>query len=210
MGPEERRSREKRRLRLAILDAAEAIAVEQGWPRVTLRKIAQRIEYSPAAVYEYFESKDAIVAELLRSGFDSLAEEFASVSASSEHPTLELARATWRFALDRPQVYQVMHGLAGVPFTEDEPPTEAKRVFQLLLNVLARARPHASTQELEDLADTLWALLHGFISLYMAGRLAGGKKRAIGLSERAVGVLMAGGTAARSHSKPLAAEVTRS
>src|SRR5262249_55431109 len=130
-------------------------------------------------------------------------------AASSEYAIPSLVAATWRFALSRPRVYQVMHGLAGVPFTGGEPPLEAKRVFQLIVNVLGRARPQAGTQQLEDLADTLWAVLHGFISLYMAGRLAGGKKRAIRLSERAVSGLLEGAAVARKPPKPLAGERAR-
>ena len=54
MGPKDRRSREKDELRGKILDAARALFVAQGYERVTMRKIAEAIEYSPTAIFVHF------------------------------------------------------------------------------------------------------------------------------------------------------------
>jgi len=64
MGISERKQRERAALRLAILNATRELATEFGWNAVTLRRIAERIEYSAATVYEHFANKDAILAAL--------------------------------------------------------------------------------------------------------------------------------------------------
>ena len=60
MGVKERQEREREAVSRAILDAARDLFVAEGYPHVSIRKIAERIEYSPAAIYGYFPSKDDI------------------------------------------------------------------------------------------------------------------------------------------------------
>jgi AcrR family transcriptional regulator len=69
MGIIERHTRQKEAVRRAILDAARALFVDQGYGNVSIRKIADRIEYSPAAIYGYFASKDDIFFALAEEGF---------------------------------------------------------------------------------------------------------------------------------------------
>src|SRR5215470_3326096 len=69
MGTKERQERERTKVRQAILDAARDLFVKQGFEHVSIRKIAERIEYSPAAIYSYFPSKDEIFFALAEEGF---------------------------------------------------------------------------------------------------------------------------------------------
>ena len=69
MGIRERRQRQRQELRGGILAAAREIASTEGWRAVTIRRIAERIEYSPPVLYEYFDSKDDILLELARMGY---------------------------------------------------------------------------------------------------------------------------------------------
>jgi len=69
MGTKERQERERSKVRQAILDAARDLFVKQGFEHVSIRKIAERIEYSPAAIYSYFPSKDEIFFALAEEGF---------------------------------------------------------------------------------------------------------------------------------------------
>ena len=64
MGIKERRDRERQELKQAILEAAREIAAREGWQAVTIRKVADRIEYSPPTIYEHFANKEAILIEL--------------------------------------------------------------------------------------------------------------------------------------------------
>src|SRR6266849_11059661 len=69
MGTKERRERDREAVRRAILDAARELFVSEGYGNVSIRKIAERIEYSPAALYGYFPSKDDIFFALAEEGF---------------------------------------------------------------------------------------------------------------------------------------------
>jgi AcrR family transcriptional regulator len=72
MGIRERHERDREAVRRAILDAARELFVSEGYQNVSIRKIAERIEYSPAALYGYFPSKDDIFFALAEEGFHLL------------------------------------------------------------------------------------------------------------------------------------------
>lgn len=69
MGVKERHERDREATSRAILDAARELFVSHGYQEVSIRKIADRIEYSPAAIYGYFPSKDDIFFALAEEGF---------------------------------------------------------------------------------------------------------------------------------------------
>ena len=69
MGIKERHERDREAISRAILDAARELFVAEGYQHVSIRKIAERIEYSPAAIYGYFPSKDDIFFALAEEGF---------------------------------------------------------------------------------------------------------------------------------------------
>src|SRR3979409_1667810 len=69
MGIKERQHRDREAVGRAILDAARELFVAEGFQNVSIRKIAERIEYSPAAIYGYFPSKDDIFFALAEEGF---------------------------------------------------------------------------------------------------------------------------------------------
>src|SRR5579864_4806115 len=68
MGIKERQERDREAVQRAILDAARDLFVAEGFRNVSIRKIAERIEYSPAAIYGYFPSKDDIFFALAEEG----------------------------------------------------------------------------------------------------------------------------------------------
>ncbi|MBL7879529.1 MAG: helix-turn-helix transcriptional regulator, partial [Chryseobacterium gambrini] len=72
MGLHERRQREKENIRASILDAAFSLAKTEGWASLSMRKIADAIEYSAPVVYDYFENKEAILYEISLNGFNCL------------------------------------------------------------------------------------------------------------------------------------------
>jgi len=68
MGIKERQERDREAVGRSILDAARELFVAEGFQNVSIRKIAERIEYSPAAIYGYFPSKDDIFFALAEEG----------------------------------------------------------------------------------------------------------------------------------------------
>ena len=72
MGIAERKEKQKAEIRLMILDAAMKLFVEEGFENVTMRRIADLIEYSPTTVYLYFKDKNEILYNLHELGFQKL------------------------------------------------------------------------------------------------------------------------------------------
>src|SRR4051812_28565219 len=110
MGTQERRERERQELRTKILDAARGLFAAEGYDAVTMRKIAEKIEYSATAIYQHFADKDALVAELCRHDFRSFAAHFARAAVEPD-PVLRLCasgRAYFDFAVEYPQHYRLM------------------------------------------------------------------------------------------------------
>jgi AcrR family transcriptional regulator len=112
MGIKERQERDRATVRRAILDAARDLFVTEGYGNVSIRKIAERIEYSPAALYSYFESKDDIFFALADEGFTLLGETAAgSPGAAAATPLDRLRESLWRvyqFSCDQPQYFALM------------------------------------------------------------------------------------------------------
>src|SRR5262245_36950800 len=93
MGIKERQDRERQAVRESILDAARDLFVTEGYRNVSIRKIAERIEYSPAAIYSYFPSKDDIFFALAEEGFHQLDAKVRGALGPDD--PLEEVRACW-------------------------------------------------------------------------------------------------------------------
>src|SRR5215472_12854960 len=173
MGTAARRERERSELRAKILNAARDIVLREGFGALTIRKLAEAIEYAPGTLYLYFENRDAIARELSSEGFRSLLEAFAPASTVAD-PLARLeavGRAYVRFGMENPETYRLIFmedpQLTTAVFKEaaDEPGQRAYRALTEPLEELraaGRLRPDADVQAL---ADTLWAVVHGIVSL---------------------------------------------
>ena len=105
-----------------ILDAARKIATKEGWHSVTIRKIADEIEYTPPIVYEHFENKKNLIQELIYTGFSMLGKEFAVVRQSETDPKKLLKMLSlihWDFAFANVELYQLMFSLERATPNED-------------------------------------------------------------------------------------------
>jgi AcrR family transcriptional regulator len=122
MGIKERQERDREAVRRSILDAARELFVNEGYRNVSIRKIAERIEYSPAAIYGYFPSKDDIFYALAEEGFTLLhsGDGVHAPDAELDHlPPLERIHAIfWRlyeFSRQQPQYFELMFVDRSVP-----------------------------------------------------------------------------------------------
>jgi AcrR family transcriptional regulator len=121
MGIKERQERDREAVRRSILDAARELFVAVGFQNVSIRKIAVRIEYSPAAIYGYFPSKDDIFFELAEEGFRLLGDP-AGVRNDprlKDAPPLARVRAVfwclYEFSRDHPQYFALIFVDRSVP-----------------------------------------------------------------------------------------------
>ncbi len=178
MSSKVRRQREQQELKRRILKTAREIARTEGWNSVTLRKIAERIDYTHAALYSYFANKEQLLLAVLREGFDALLADLSRAALQATTPLEAFRRsvfAYWTFAWRNPELYRVMYGLDGIPFGVTETWTEGTRIGEAAASVItdlfeAQGR---SVEQIDTKVFLLWSTLHGLISLTMVGRLAG-------------------------------------
>ena len=189
MGIKQRREQERQEIRQeirqSILTAAREIAALEGWQSVTTRKVAERIECSQPTIYGYFENKEAILFALLRQGYEQLVAVMQEAFTSTDDPEtrlLAMSEAYWDFAFRSPELYQVMHGLAGISFGRyghPDTPVEVKQSFALARAALQQWAEAKGVEiaHLNDLVEARRGLIHGLITLALAERVAGGPDR---------------------------------
>jgi AcrR family transcriptional regulator len=191
----QRREREKQEIRQAILSAARQIALQDGWQAVTIRRVADRIEYSPPTIYEYFASKEDILLELYMEGFRQLAVTLQVARDSvqdHQERLLNMADAYWDFAMEHLELYQVMYGMGGVPFDCRGKWSTTCETFLAIHDALDDWT-QAGGIDIPDLQGALTimrSLIHGLISLTMIDRINGGAPEAKKLLRRAVSDLL--------------------
>ncbi len=111
MGIKERHERDREAVRRLILDAARELFVKEGFDNVSIRKIAERIEYSPAAIYGYFPSKDDIFFSLAEDGFRLLYGNRREEALDALAPLERIRAVFWRlyeFSCEHPQSFALM------------------------------------------------------------------------------------------------------
>jgi AcrR family transcriptional regulator len=174
MGSVERRARERADTREQILDAAREMFVEHGYEATTMRAIADRIEYTPTAIYHHFESKEALLTELCAVDFRSLAAAFQRIGRI-EDPIDRLARvgeAYVNFALEHPMQYQLLfmtpHPHATKAIRTDDP-SEHAYVFlrETCRDAIATGRLRPEFKDPDLLAQISWSSLHGLMALHI-------------------------------------------
>jgi AcrR family transcriptional regulator len=117
MGTRERQERARLTVARAILDAARELFVVEGYQHVSIRRIAERVEYSPAAIYRYFSSKDDICLALAEEGFRLLAD-MTLPRAEARDPLDAVRGAFWgyyEFSKAHPEYFALMFLDRSVP-----------------------------------------------------------------------------------------------
>jgi AcrR family transcriptional regulator len=183
MGTKERQQRERDRLREAILTAARALFITEGYSNVSMRKIAERIEYSPAAIYSYFPSKDDIFFALAEEGFRLLATHGQSVCGAIADPFDRLRRGLWafyEFSKSHPEYFNLMFVDRSVPsLTQDFQRFEFFQATTALFEADIQAciaRGQFSSQLNPAAAlHVLWVGMLGVATIGLSQRLAPGE-----------------------------------
>ncbi len=117
MNVKERRDRGHEEMRQAILAAARELFLEEGYENASIRKIAERIGYSPAAIYRYFGSKEDIFFAVAETGFRLFMRAMKGVRRADD-PVESLRRRFWRyyaFSTSQPEYFALMFVDRSVP-----------------------------------------------------------------------------------------------
>lgn len=176
MGIKERQGRQKERLRQDILDTARALFINEGYENVSMRKIAERIEYSPTTIYHYFQDKADLMYCLVQDTFSKLLDTLNTLGEECHDP-LECLQKSGRayvdFGLKYPNHYRVAFMLPLHPQDEQEkarylsPESMGQITFNYLRTLVDACVKQGEFRavDVEMTAQALYAAVHGVTSL---------------------------------------------
>ncbi len=172
MGLHERRQREKENVRASILDAAFSLAKTEGWASLSMRKIADAIEYSAPVVYDHFENKEAILYEISLNGFHCLHIELLKAQNAYDEPEDQLKAivdAYWKFAFKNKEYYQLMFGLgmqcSGKGMMKEEFSSFQDMLYECTYKIIKKNG--SKIENACHMSHALFSAVHGLISIMM-------------------------------------------
>lgn len=177
MGVKERKDRQKTEMREAILSAALKLFSDDGYDNVTMRKIADEIEYSVGTIYLYYKDRDEIFFELHKLGFEEFYKRQLAVQGVKD-PLQRLTDhglAYIQFAIDQPLYYDLMF-ISRIPaktIKEQHEWISGSRTYDMLKLNISQAKDagHFKNVDVEVAAFSLWSFVHGISSLFVRDRL---------------------------------------
>ncbi|OCX54867.1 TetR family transcriptional regulator [Mucilaginibacter sp. PPCGB 2223] len=170
MASADRKLRLKEETRRNILDAAMRIGREEGWQALSMRKIADIIEYTPPVIYEYFANKEALMLELTKVGYRILAKDMKAAKEKHRLPEKQLEDmwlTYWNFAFAEKELYQLMFGIEVNCCVWDNSVPEAEIPANMIWEVIGELTGMENPPE-ELICKryyTFWSVVHGLISI---------------------------------------------
>ena len=168
MGVKERRTREKEQLRRQILSAARELFVNEGYENVSMRKIADKIEYSPTTIYLYFKDKADLLDSVCKETLLNLLNTLELLKRDKSDPVEVLrksGKAYVEFGLKYPQDYKLTFVVRpqfqkGLGLQEG---SVGERVFDYLRAMVSECiRQERFRQvDVEITGQALWSAVHG-------------------------------------------------
>jgi AcrR family transcriptional regulator len=172
--------REKEETRQRIIDAARGLFVEHGYDAVSMRKIADAIEYSPAAVYQHFDDKLDLMRVIVAEDFEKLAGEFSRLAAVKDpvERIRQIGMSYIRFAVSYPQHFRMMFmnppPVEPLPekMAHREDPTRNAYAFlkAAVAEAVATGRMRPKYKNVELTSQVCWATAHGVAALLVTMR----------------------------------------
>ncbi|WP_374948334.1 TetR/AcrR family transcriptional regulator [Mucilaginibacter sp.] len=175
MASKDRILRLKEETRANILDAALQIVKEDGWQALSMRKIADVIEYTAPIIYEYFANKEAILLELSRKGFLMLAKELQKAKDKHTSPAEQLEAmwlTYWNFAFANKVLYQGMFGVSTNCCELVNKLPESELPWDIITESIGEL------MRIEDMDSeiictkyyTFWSVVHGLVSINLVNK----------------------------------------
>lgn len=179
MGVKDRRARQRTLLRQQILDAARELLIRDGYERLSMRRVAQRIDYSPTAIYLHFKDKQELVFSLCEETFAKLVRELETLPEEFPDPLVQLRKGLERyidFGLNHPDHYlptfvlplpQPLDAGQRRKKTATSPESNGMKAFARLRDCIALGVKTKKLRKMdpEVAARATWAAVHGLTSL---------------------------------------------
>lgn len=157
-------------MRTSILEAAREVVLEEGWEALSVRKIAEAIDYSVPVIYDHFINKEALLLEFVKQGFELLNNELTKAKNSTDDPELQIKAigyAYWEFSRNHKEYYRLMFGL-GIPSCEAvKEIAELNQFVQVVMEPISVLIKNNQQKEMEPGVKfkSFWSALHGLISI---------------------------------------------
>ena len=171
----DRRAKRKELLRQKILDVSREILLSQGFAALTMRRVAEAIDYAPASIYLHFESREQIAQELCFVGLKRIYERLNTVTGKDPVTRLSgYARAYLEYAQSDPEMYRLIFmadpQLTKAVFSHREAGGAGGATMALIVTAFAelQSRQKKTSPRPVELAEMLWAGLHGLASLRLS------------------------------------------
>lgn len=178
MGIVARKEKQKQEVRSLILEESMKLFVEEGFSKVSVRKIAGRVQYSPTTLYLYFKDKNEILFYCCESGFKKMLEHNIALGLISDpiERLHQMGVNYLNFGLENPEYYDLMFIQEapmsalidmGAGWSSGDQALEAlKMIVQDAMDkgVLVPAK-------VETVAMAVWSMVHGLVSLAIRQRL---------------------------------------
>ena len=177
MGTRERRERQKENLRQEIFDAASDLFSKEGYQNVSMRKIADKIEYSPATIYLYFKGKDDLLHQICEDTFAHLGNHLGVIEKKYGKNFDGLRRgfrAYIEFGLKHPKQYELTFMTPLDKYLDPETYTfegsMGQKAYGYLQNQVTACMENGEIRkgDVEETAQAIWAGIHGVTSLLIA------------------------------------------
>ncbi|MGD9891248.1 MAG: TetR/AcrR family transcriptional regulator [Dehalococcoidia bacterium] len=164
-----RRTRDRDSVRLALIDAAREVLAREGYDGLTIRRVAERAEYSLGTVYGYFADKDDLLYSLVHEDFTRLTERLRAIRETHEGAAAvrEMLLSYAQMGLEQPESYQVMFMFRpklARRNASDESGEHAYSIFRSCV-IAAMERGEFRRMNPDVVAQILWAAIHGLVSL---------------------------------------------
>jgi AcrR family transcriptional regulator len=170
----ETQKRRKQLVRQQIIDAARELLVKDGYDQLSMRRVAERIHYSPTAIYLHFKDKKELVESLCEETFSRLVRTLERLPAEHKDPVVRLRHGLERyirFGLEHPEHYAaafiVPHPHQGEGNDTLDPGSSGMRAFMTLRDCIAdgvRAKKLRAVDP-DVAARAAWGAVHGLTSL---------------------------------------------
>lgn len=174
MGVQERKARDKQELRQEILDAARELFIREGFENVSMRKIAEKIEYSATTIYLYFQDKADLLDCVCEETLQKLENRLSVISTTTPDPLERMMtglRAYVDFGLEYPNDYKVAFCMDLKAFADPDRCVGCHSMGQQNLNYMRRDVSECmrlglfAPGDVEATSQALWAAIHGVTSL---------------------------------------------
>src|SRR5579859_552928 len=178
MSSVERRARAKENLRRAILDAARELFATEDYRAVSMRRIAEKIDYSPTALYLHFKDKDEILFQLIEEGFAMLSGRLLSLDIVDPIDRLaQGAQIYLDFAFTQTHYYRLMFQLQDSGLIDRYMPAceNGPIAFGFIRTAVEQAMQEGKFRNAMPevvVSHAIWAHIHGAVSLALSGHLA--------------------------------------